>query len=63
MSKMNKTPKFDSRTALRQIARANNCTANVKAGCITDQHGRDSYPTREFLKRAWDAYLAERNDR
>lgn len=60
---MSKTPKFDARTALRQIARANGCTANVKAGCITDAHGRDSYPTRDFLKRAWDAYLAERAER
>ena len=60
---MSKTPKFDARTALRQIARANNAKADVKAGCITDASGRDSYPTREFLKRAWAAYLAERSGR
>ena len=58
---MKTAPKYDARTALRQIARANGCTANVKAGCITDQHGRDSYPSREFLKRAWEAYLAARD--
>ena len=60
---MSKTPKFDARTALRQIARANDAKADVKAGCITDAHGRTSYPTRDFLKRAWDAYLAERTER
>ena len=58
---MKTAPKYDARTALRQIARANDCRADVKAMCITDAHGRSSYPTREFLKRAWEAYLAARD--
>ena len=60
---MKKTPKYDARTALRYIAKCNDCTADVACGCIVDRHGRSSYPTKQFLKNAWAAYLAERNSR
>ena len=58
---MSKTLRYDARTALRQIARANDCRADVKAGCIVDRYGRSSYPTKAFLKSAWEAYLASRD--